>query len=43
MFCKVYTQAEQEAIVNARNEAAIKEVAEINNKTKAALVALVRF
>ena len=38
---QVYTQAEQEAIVNARNEAAAKEIAKIKNNTKAALDALV--
>ena len=37
----MYTQTEQEAIVSARNEAAAKEIAKINNNTKAALAALV--
>jgi hypothetical protein len=38
---QVYTQAEQEAIVNARNEAAAKEIAKIKNNTQTALAALV--
>ena len=43
MYCKVYSQAEQEAIVNARNEAAAKEIAKIKNNTQAALAKLVNF
>ena len=40
-FYKVYTQAQQEAIVNARNEAAAQAIPQIQNNTKAALAALV--
>jgi hypothetical protein len=40
-FKLVYNQTEQDAIVTTRNEAAAKEIAKINNNTKAALAALV--
>jgi hypothetical protein len=38
---EVYTQLEQEAIVDSRNEAASKKIAQIENDTQAAILALV--
>ena len=38
---KVYTQVEQETIVNARNEAAAQKIAEIKRKTQEQLAKLV--
>ena len=40
-FFKVYTQAEQESIVNARNEAAAQKIAEIKKNTQEQLGKLV--
>jgi len=38
-----YTQAEQEAIVNERSEAAAQKITEIKNNTQAAIAKLVNF
>ncbi len=40
---KVYTLAEQESIINARNEAAAQKIAEIKNNTQAQLDKLVKY